>query len=818
MIMGIDMTLAKVTVNSLLDDVAGFIAGAGVAIIAIALTPFTGGVSLALIGQIAIGVGATVLTGIAVKSLVEYNLPDTFYLPVYAITPEEMFKNKVAILDVNFFNPNEYNKTSISNGGQEEIKQSESSASVLQSTIARWYMALRNFAIVVLLSVLLYVAIRIIISSTAQDKAKYKEKLFSWIVALCLMFFMHYIMAFATTIVEAITEGINKSDFVNMVTIPLEDDHKIEIYEKEYDEQGNEIEGSGEMRSVNAKDYFRENGLEQKDSTGTTYYFWPTNLMGELRIQMQLERKESSDDNILLEQVGYTILFVMFVLYTVAFLFIYLKRLIMLAFLTMIAPLVAMTYPIDKINDGNAQAFNMWLKEYIFNLLLQPLHLILYTMLVRSAMEFAKEHMIYAIVALGFILQADKILRKFFGFEKASTLEGGSAITGALAMAGINQLSKIGKIGSGKKANGENEAKKNKIFERKANKGQKISDLINNNYGSNGESQEDNILGAGASAAQVLGSGNTQGGRTSRTSDGTGGYRMNQEIWRDEMRARGLSEDYINRVAPLSNAGTATSGTSTPTTGGSAIPTNNVGYRPRTREISGFKAKVRGPLKGAGAVAAKGAKYFAPKAARLALKGGLAATAATIGVAGGLATADDNNIWKMGAAGAAAGWVAGKGVSNLSSSAIGAVSRIDELDENIASTYTTAAYGEDADKERQQKKYDEIARRDKERRKTYKEEFNLRNKKEIDRMMDLSQKFRESGVTDDDLIIKAMKAEGFGEDMASQERIILAGLAQETGDDVEKIKQLEGRLQEKGISAKDARKYTDGIRAIYSKT
>ena len=40
-----------------------------------------------------------------------------------------------------------------------------------------------------------------------------------------------------------------------------------------------------------------------------------------------------------------------------------------MAFLTIIAPLVALTYPIDKINDGKAQAFNMWFKEYIFNLL-----------------------------------------------------------------------------------------------------------------------------------------------------------------------------------------------------------------------------------------------------------------------------------------------------------------------------------------------------------------------------------------------------------------------------------------------------------------
>ena len=826
LIIGVDATLLKLCVDTSLPAFLGKLSAVlifGIGVLAgVALLPATLPVAIVAGGVTAI---ATVGGSAIVRHYADVELADATWLPIYVISPEEVFKNKIALLDVNFFNPNEYEDIKTSSG--ETIDQSEqNSAAILQSTIARWYLALRNFAIVVLLSVLLYIAIRIIISSTAQDKAKYKEKLFSWIVAACLLFFMHYIMVFATTIVEAISEGILNEDKPVLSTIPLEatgKDYKIEVWSEELDEQGNPVEGSGEMTAIEAKDFFEENNMVTTDSNGTKFYLWPTNLMGQIRIDMQLVDKKADDDNKLLNKVGYTILYLVMVFYTIAFLVVYLKRLIMLAFLTMIAPLVAMTYPIDKMNDGNAQAFNMWLKEYVFNLLLQPLHLILYTMLVSSAIEFATEHIIYAIVALGFIFQAEKILRKFFGFEKASTLESGSAIGGAVAMLGINQLGKISKLGSGKKGEDKDKAKNSKIYQRKADKGHKISDLINNNYGSNEESEGGNILGAGVSTAQALGSGNAQGSRTSRTSDGTDAYRRNLESWRDEMRTQGHSEDYINRVAPLPNArnaGSATSGTSTPritslgstpTTGGSAISTTNVGYRPRTREINGFKTKVGGALKGAGAVA----KYVAPKAGRLALKGGLAAAAATIGVAGGLASSDDKNILKYGAAGAATGWVAGSALGN---SVPNMVSGAFEGAENIASTYTIASGGEDAEKERQKRISDDLARRDRERKKTYKEEFNLRNKKEIDRMMDLSQRYRESGITDDDIIIKAMKAEGFGEDKASKERIILAGLAQETGDDVEKIKQLEGRLQEKGISATDARKYTDGIRAIHSKT
>ena len=63
---------------------------------------------------------------------------------------------------------------------------------------------------------------------------------------------------------------------------------------------------------------------------------------------------------------------------TIKFTVLYFKRVVYMAFLTMIAPLIGLTYPLDKIKDGQAQAFTMWIREFVFNALLQPLHLILY--------------------------------------------------------------------------------------------------------------------------------------------------------------------------------------------------------------------------------------------------------------------------------------------------------------------------------------------------------------------------------------------------------------------------------------------------------
>lgn len=321
-------------------------------------------------------------------------LKDQYYIPVATYSPEQIFSNNVAGLDINFINPNKYEG------------QYESAASKLQPTIASWYVALRNLTVVGLLSVLVYVGIRMIISSSAGDKAKYKQMLMDWVIALCLVFFLHYIMAFTLTLTQSITHAIG-GDGTHTVVV--------------------------EDTSANAK--------------------FGTNLLGLARFQTQYKEFGA--------KMAYLIMYLALVIYTLIFTWFYLKRLLMMAFLTLIAPVVALTYPIDKISDGKAQAFDMWLKEYIFNALIQPFHLIIYTVFVGSAMDLASTNIIYMIAALAFILPAEKILRKFFGFEKAGAgtlgaLAGGAAL-GSMASKAVKSLGSGG--GGSKKAPSGGESK-----------------------------------------------------------------------------------------------------------------------------------------------------------------------------------------------------------------------------------------------------------------------------------------------------------------------------------------------------------------------
>ena len=302
-----------------------------------------------------------------------------FAIPHIHYSCEEIFAGKVGLLNIDF----------ISGQGQ------TSSLKTVRSVIASWYKILRLIATVLFLSVLIYTGIKIMISSTAKDKAKYKEWIINWIVGFAILYFLHYLMSFIIVVISKFNTMLSNSmQYVNV-----------------------SVKGNVSSFSFN------------------------TNLIGLVRFCIQ-------SDNLLF-RTGYLILYTMLTVYTFKFTMIYLKRLINMAFLTLIAPIVAFTYPIDKMADGQAQGFDMWVKEYIFNALLQPMHFLLYYVLVGSAVRISGTNPLYAIAVLAFMPEGERLLKKIFGFDKA----GGGTVKGmqdAIAGAAIASSLK-GMLGKGPK-------------------------------------------------------------------------------------------------------------------------------------------------------------------------------------------------------------------------------------------------------------------------------------------------------------------------------------------------------------------------------
>ena len=492
-------------------------------------------------------------------------LPDTIYIDLDDGT-QESFEGTFYV-ELNYVKDLTNGKTSV--------------AKQLQPTIAKWYKTTRLIAIVGLLSVLVYVGIRIILSSTGQDKAKYKKMFMDWLTALCLLFILHYIMAFILEISSMLTKI-----FLNNVM----------------DNQNKDI------------------------------------LMSSLRSSIELDQTFRGTASL-------TIMYIALVILTATFTLQYLKRVIYMAFLTMIAPLIALTYPLDKIKDGEAQAFKMWLREYIFNSLLQVVHLFVYCLLVGSSMDFILVNPIYGIVAITFIVPAEKFIRKMFGFDKAETVGTlGAAAGGAAVMSMVNKMRQAGGHKGQQGQQGQQESKE---------QGETRTATRTTNWGTAGSGTP-----AGNPQAENSQAGNSQAGNS-----------------------QAGNSQAENSQAENSQAGNSQAENSS--TEGAKQTLARPGVKGGLRAVGRRFTRKGGPLRKLGITALKSL-------------GGLAG--ATIGVAAGVASGDLSKAAQYGVAGAAAGYVsAGK----LGNTGLGVVNKV----KSYADTYRQGYNGNS--KEEKNRKFDE---------------------------------------------------------------------------------------------------------------
>ena len=503
-------------------------------------------------------------------------------------------------------------------------------ANELQATIATWYNALRRIALVGLLSALVYIGIRIVLSSTsAKEKAKYKSMLKDWLVAICLLFTLHYIMSITITVVNKINEVISISSI-----------------------------------SADGEDV----------------------LMTSLRNKIL----NGEEWNVVLT---YVVIYFVLAVYTVKYTVQYVKRVAYMAFLTMIAPLITLTYPLDKIKDNKAQAFDMWIKDYVFFALIQVVHLLIYYIFLGSAIDLASEgNWLFAIVAIGFITPAEKLIKKMFGFEKSKTL--GSMAAGATGALMVNALQGISK-----------------------------------------GDQKESASEGNATAAEAA--------RPVRTAGVNPFVRYTEETTPSTSpRTSGSSPDY-------GSFGTGNFDTGSPILQNSdkkqeskfaqALKNNKLA---KSKSWNTFKSNAGRTIKGVSAVAAK---YSAPMAVgtiRLVAKttGGLIGFSAAVAEGG-----DASNIATKTTLGASAA----NGVVNVTTDTIKRVTKIPEKVDEAVDTYRAGAYGREV---AENAKFDRVFRNSKEY-KELKEESGF-TEKEFDKKV---QKILDAGITDVKRMKKILK-------------------------------------------------------------
>lgn len=527
--------------------------------------------------------------------------------------PGLIFANKIKMFDVNFF--------------ESKSKEDKSLSAQLRNVIATWYIALRNIGLVLMLLVLVFIGIKITISSVASDKAKYKQLLVDWLVAVCLLVFMHYIMVFSVNLTEAFTDMFSGRSIAENQGKPMD-----------------------------------------------------------IQIRTSLSRAYSSTE--VQDRFYWALIYMIYTGLSLTFVWQYLKRVIKMAFLTLFAPLMAASYPIDKMMDGKAQAFDRWLKDYMFTLMIQPLQMLLYSILVGSLSTLASTNGVYGIVALCSLIPIEKLLREYLGFDRGHVK--GPNPTGALAAASL--LS-----GAAKKV--------------------LPSNLKVGNKGGNGNSgsQNDNAPSRpidtrrGDSALDLLASGEND--RNNRNVQNTENRNSNMEQNNAELDETGQQwQDYIDsqeeqdniQQMPRENQNDATENNMSQQNG------ENIDRPQHSMVGNRFRAVGRG--------AKSFAKATAPGVKKGLKKGVKIAGAVTLGSVGGLAgfalgaaTGNAENAIKYAAAGAAGGGALGTtGVGAAMGIASGTKNVIKNTSDTFRSAYNPTSYNETLKKRRAKEDYKNI--------------------------------------------------------------------------------------------------------------
>ena len=236
-------------------------------------------------------------------------------------------------------------------------------------SVSVWYRVFYLLAIGILFLVLLYIAINAMIASVSKDIAKVKTMLTDWMASVVILFLLSFIIIATISLNNFLVSVVAKSLEAGKEITPL---------------KSILIEIVGGTFSIN-----------------------------------------------FVKQVASLVLLIALLNQTLAFLYAYIKRIIKVGFLIIIAPLITITYSIDKMKDQKAQALSMWLEEFLQTVLIQPFHVLLYALIASMTIgmmgtkRYDITYIIMVLITFRFLKEAESMLKSMFQLSKGTSVNDG---------------------------------------------------------------------------------------------------------------------------------------------------------------------------------------------------------------------------------------------------------------------------------------------------------------------------------------------------------------------------------------------------------
>lgn len=322
----------------------------------------------------------------------DHFLEYTNFLLKEEVTVEKIIYNQVTSLNANFFD--------------KSVNPSKASASAfIKDIVNNWYSFLRKIVIVIYLVALVAVGVMIMLGGAGR-RADARDILTKWTIGVAILFLFPYVMRYAFDVNEAILKMISGDSSTASIGL------------------GNSFGGSAstltkddiEERSplyVGRSSYLLTFGSEE----ATVAYLNNVDTYTKKADLMRIMRAMAGVTGRML----FVILWYVMLWQLIVFIFVYLKRYLMIAFLIIIFPITLVEYVIGTITTGKQSALSSWCKEFFVNVFLQSIHAVVYGIVASVIIEqiratlsdglLANINWIIFIVATNFVFAGEKIIR-----------------------------------------------------------------------------------------------------------------------------------------------------------------------------------------------------------------------------------------------------------------------------------------------------------------------------------------------------------------------------------------------------------------------
>lgn len=106
--------------------------------------------------------------------------------------------------------------------------------------------------------------------------------------------------------------------------------------------------------------------------------------------------------------------YILLIVVYLRFIIVYLKRFYTLGLLTIIAPLITVTYAVDKLKDDKSQILGKFYREYFYAYFLQPLHCFMYFFYLAGVGEIMKLSPVAGLFLLLMFGRIEKVIKGLF--------------------------------------------------------------------------------------------------------------------------------------------------------------------------------------------------------------------------------------------------------------------------------------------------------------------------------------------------------------------------------------------------------------------